>query len=223
MCKSVIHINNENCKLCKLNLIIPTYLNLYTTLSSTQSSMRLDMTDMNPRPEQLSLTPICLLSSEEQLRCDAGWAVWDLGKGGWRRVFHFTQLPWEIPAWEGVRLHYRRWGCHPFLSRASRCSSPPLILHLSFSRLPSFCSLSSAVHRLILWWQVFHRAVLGVQVRPHRGPRWALWLLAPYWPLLWAGKPGICPLQWEIPIHQVCGRWRAGGHWLLCPVQLHTR
>lgn len=142
MCKSVIHINNENCKLCKLNLIIPIYLNLYTILSSTQSSMRLDMTDMNPRPEQ----PICLLSSEEQLRCDAGWAVWDLGKGGWRRVFHFTQLPWEIPAWEGVRLHYRRWGCHPFLSRASRRScllwsyiSVSLLTSLPFAASPRQC------------------------------------------------------------------------------------
>lgn len=79
-------------------------------------------------------------------------------------------------------------------------------------------SLSQTVHRLILRWQVLSRAILGVQVRPHRGPRRALWFLASHRSLLWAGKPRICPLQWEVPVHQVCGWWWTGGHWFLCPV-----
>lgn len=79
-------------------------------------------------------------------------------------------------------------------------------------------SLSQTVHRLILRWQVLNRAILGVQVRPHRGPRRALWFLASHRSLLWAGKPRICPLQWEVPVHQVCGWWWTGGHWFLCPV-----
>lgn len=84
-------------------------------------------------------------------------------------------------------------------------------LFLSSSRSP-------AVHRLILWGQVLNRALLGLQVWPHRGTRWTLWVLDPDWSLLWAGKPSICALQWEVLVHQVCG-WRGtGGHWILCPV-----
>lgn len=174
---------------------------------------------------QLSVCLHTCVSSAEQLRCDTSWRVWDLGKGTWWRVLHLTQLPWEIPSWEGVCLHHRRWGFHPSVFSFSLLASV-----LTTSVPPSPCldlspssSLSPTVHRLILRWQVLNRAILGVQVRPHRGPRRALWFLASHRSLLWAGKPRVRPFQWEVPVHQVCGwRW-TGGHRFLCPVQLHAR
>lgn len=163
---------------------------------------------------------VCLhtcVSSAEQLRCDTSWRVWDLGKGIWWRVLHLTQLPWEIPSREGVCLHYRRWASILLSLASHSVFTSSVSLSPCLDLFPS-SSLSQTVHRLILRWQVLNRAILGVQVRPHRGPRRALWFLASHRSLLWAGKPRICPLQWEVPVHQVCGWWWTGGHWFLCPV-----
>lgn len=103
-------------------------------------------------------------SSKEQLRCDTSWAVWDLGKEAWWRVFHITELPWEIPTWEGMHLYYRRWDLILFCFLASLQYHFPLLLLLTSPSLNllACCSLSSGVHRPVLWWEVFHRALLGV-------------------------------------------------------------
>lgn len=154
------------------------------------------------------------LPSEEQLRCNTSRAVWDLGKRAWRRVLHLTQLPWKIPTWEGMHLHYRRSDFLSFcrLFPPLSCVDSPLILPAPC------CSLSSTVHRPVLRWEVLHRAVLGVQVWPHRSPWRPLHILTHHWPLLRAGKPCVCPLQWEVPVHQVCGWQWTGSHRLLCSV-----
>lgn len=83
---------------------------------------------------QLVVTLSTCVSSEEQLRCDTSRAVWYLGKGAWRRILHLTQLPREIPAWEGMCLHYRRWGFYPCLPLSH---FPPLLLLSHLFSLPA--------------------------------------------------------------------------------------
>lgn len=160
-------------------------------------------------PQQAWIMP--LLPSDQQLRRDTVRAVWGLGQGARGRPFHLTQLPRKIPTREGMHLHYRRWAFGHQVSRHSWVND-------AFSS-----SFSPPVHRLVFWWKVFYRAIVGLQVWSHRGPRRALWLLAHHRTLLRPGEPHVRSLQREVPVHQVCGRWRVGGYRLLSPVQFHVR
>ena len=64
---------------------------------------------------------------------------------------------------------------------------------------------------------------MGVQIWPHWNPGWAFRILSKHWSVLWQGKPFLRQVDWPISLHQVCGRFGAGIHWVFCTVQFHLR